>query len=81
MTEAILDAIVKAFRAERNGKATAQSIRKRFPQAIPILEQYLDYPEIAIELWLRGQPVISPILDDPAFPVFFQEFKRTLARG
>lgn len=81
MTEAILEDIVKAFKSEHNGKDTAQTIRKRFPQAIPILEQYLDYPEIAIEMWLRGQPVICPILDDPEFPVFFQEFKQTLARG
>lgn len=81
MTEAILEAIVKAFKAEHTGKATAQSIREHFPQAIPILEQYLDYPEIAIEMWLRGQPAIYPILDDPEFPGFFLEFKQALSRG
>jgi hypothetical protein len=78
VVDTILHAVVNAFEAERSGKATARFIRKRFPQAVPVLTQYLDYPEFAVELWLRGQPVIEPILDHPEFPSFFLEFKREL---
>jgi hypothetical protein len=54
VVDTILHAVVNAFEAERSGKATARFIRKRFPQAVPVLTQYLDYPEFAVELWLRG---------------------------
>jgi hypothetical protein len=29
-------------------------------------------------MWLRQQPVMAPILDNPEFPDFFMDFKHSL---
>jgi hypothetical protein len=75
---AILQAIVRGYAGDHSGDAVADSLRMLFPQETVEFTQYLKLPDIAVLAWLRGQPIIAPILNREDFPEFFAEFKREL---
>lgn len=70
---AILQAIVNSFRYGYTGDDAAFALKVQFDPVIPQLQQMLAVPQDQILTWLRTQPIIAPILNEPEFPQFFTE--------
>jgi hypothetical protein len=74
----LLDAIVQIIAdgySAGSGGAAANTIRERYPAAIPVIQRYLAMDDFLVLLWLRQQPAMAEIAADKGFPRYYAEFK------
>jgi hypothetical protein len=76
--EGLLQAVVNGYKGNNDGTAVAISIKVLYPGAVPLMRQYMGYPDAMIIAFLRQQPIIAPIVDNEDFPEFLGEFKSAL---
>jgi hypothetical protein len=74
----LLGVVKNGFTGGYDGSMVAASLRVAHPNEAQMLLQYMGLPDDAILGWLRSQPVIAPIMTDPRFAEFFQDFKAEL---
>lgn len=73
-----LDAIVQIIAdgySAGSGGAAANTIRERYPAAIPVMQRYLAMDDFLVLMWLRQQPALAEIAVDKGFPRYYAEFK------
>jgi hypothetical protein len=78
--EGILMAVVNGYRSNYSGDAVAESVKTLYPQVVPMMRQYMGYPESMLIGFLRSQPVMAPIANNPDFPEFVHDFKKEIMR-
>jgi hypothetical protein len=61
-----------------DGAAVAAALATLYPDTIPTLRQYMGLPAVMVNGWLRSQPIIAPLMEDPHFPEFFVRFKAAI---
>jgi hypothetical protein len=74
----LLDAIVQIIAdgySAGSGGAAANTIRERYPAAIPVMQRYLAMDDFLVLMWLRQQPALAEIAADKGFPRYYAEFK------
>jgi hypothetical protein len=74
----VLGVVVNGFHGTHDGAVTATSLRIAHPNECASLAGYMKMPDEAIIAWLKTQPVIAPIMTDPRFPQFYEDFKAEL---
>ena len=57
------------------GGAAANTIRQRYPGAIPVLQRYLAMDDFLVLMWLRQQPALAELAADKGFPRYYAELK------
>ena len=74
----LLDAIVRIIAdgySAGSGGAAADTIRERYPAAIPVVQRYLAMDDFLVLMWLRQQPALAKLAADKGFPRYYAEFK------
>jgi hypothetical protein len=74
----LLDAIVKIIAEGYSagpGGVAANTIRERYPAAIPVVQRYLAMEDFLVFMWLRQQPALAEIAVEEGFPRYYAEFK------
>jgi hypothetical protein len=74
----LLDAIVQIIAdgySAGSGGAAANTIRERYPAAIPVVQRYLAMDDFLVLMWLRQQPALAQLVADKGFPRYYAEFK------
>ena len=74
----LLDAIIQIIAdgySSGSGGAAANTIRERYPAAIPVVQRYLAMDDFLVLMWLRQQPALAEIAEDKEFPRYYAEFK------
>jgi hypothetical protein len=78
LLEAITGAIAEGYSAGQPGRAVADNIRIRYPAAIPTMQTYLAMDDFLVLMWMRQQPALAEIANDPQFPQFYAELKTAI---
>jgi len=76
--EAILATIAEGYSDRQTGGEVAQTIRARYPAAIPDMQKYLAMDDFLVLLWLRQQPALAKIAGEEGFARFYAELKSSL---
>jgi hypothetical protein len=74
----LLDAIVQIIAdgyPAGSGGAVANTIRERYPAAIPVVQRYLAMDDFLVLMWLRQQPALANLVADKGFPRYYAELK------
>jgi hypothetical protein len=74
----LLDAIVQIIAdgySAGSGGAAANTIRERYPAAIPVVQRYLAMDDFLVFMWLSQQPALAEIAADKGFPRYYAELK------
>jgi hypothetical protein len=74
----LLDAIVLIIAdgySAGSGGAVANTIRERYPAAIPVLQRYLAMDDFLVLMWLRQQPALAELAADKGFPRYYAQLK------
>ena len=74
----LLDAIVQTIAdgySAGSGGAAANTIRERYPTAIPVMQRYLAMDDFLVLMWLRQQPALAELAADKGFPRYYAELK------
>ena len=74
----LLDAIIQIIAdgySTGSGGAAANSIRERYPAAIPVMQRYLAMDDFLVLMWLRQQPALAELAADKGFPRYYAELK------
>lgn len=74
----LLGVVVNGFNGGHSGAVVATSMRVTHPRETESFVQYLKLPDEAIIGWLQSQAVIAPIMSDPRFAEFYEDFKTEL---
>jgi hypothetical protein len=74
LLEAVLQIFAEGYSAGRGG-AAANTIRERYPAAIPVIQRYLAMDDFLVLMWLRQQPALTEIAADKGFPRYYAELK------
>jgi hypothetical protein len=74
LLDAIIQIIADGYSAGSGG-AAANTIRERYPAAIPVMQRYLAMDDFLVLMWLRQQPALAEIAVDKGFPRYYAEFK------
>jgi hypothetical protein len=75
LLDAMVRAIADGYSAGRPGGTVVQSIRERYPTAIPVIQRYLAMDDFLVLMWLRQQSALAEIAADKEFPRFYAELK------
>lgn len=75
LLNAILLAIAEGYSSGQTGSVVSRSIRVRYPAAVPMMQNYLAMDDFLVLMWLRQQPAMAEIADDPGFVAFYAELK------
>jgi len=74
----LLDAIVLLIAdgySAGPGGAVANTIRERYPAAVPVVQRYLAMDDFLVLMWLRQQPALAELVADKGFPRYYAELK------
>jgi hypothetical protein len=74
----LLDAIVQIIAdgySAGSGGAAANTIRERYPAAIPVVQRYLAMDDFLVLMWLRQQPALTVFAAEEEFPRYYAELK------
>jgi hypothetical protein len=74
LLDAIIQIIADGYSAGPGG-AAANTIRERYPTAIPLVQRYLAMDDFLVLMWLRQQPALAKLAEDEGFPRYYAELK------
>ena len=74
LLDAIIQIIADGYSAGSGG-AAANTIRERYPAAIPVMQRYLAMDDFLVLMWLRQQPALAELAADKGFPRYYAELK------
>ena len=74
LLDAIIQIIADGYSAGPGG-AVANTIRERYPTAIPVVQRYLAMDDFLVLMWLRQQPALAELAADKEFPRYYAELK------
>jgi hypothetical protein len=75
LLESVIRAVANGYSAGLPGGAVAESIRERYPAAIPVMQRYLSMDDFLVLMWMRQQPALAELAADKEFPRFYAELK------
>jgi hypothetical protein len=74
----LLDAVVQIIAdgySAGSGGAAANTIRERYPAAIPVIQRYLAMDDFLVLMWLRQQPALAELAAEKGFARYYMELK------
>jgi hypothetical protein len=74
LLDAIIQIIADGYSAGPGG-AAANTIRERYPTAIPLVQRYLAMDDFLVLMWLRQQPALTKFAAEEGFPRYYAELK------
>jgi hypothetical protein len=74
LLDAIIQIIADGYSAG-SGAAAANTIRERYPAAIPVIQRYLAMDDFLVLMWLRQQPALTELAAEEGFPRYYAELK------
>jgi hypothetical protein len=74
LLDAIIQIIADGYSAGPGG-AAANTIRERYPTAIPLVQRNLAMDDFLVLMWLRQQPALAEIAANKGFPRYYMELK------
>jgi hypothetical protein len=75
LLESVIRAVAEGYSAGLPGGAVADSIRERYPAAIPVMQRYLSMDDFLVLMWMRQQPALAELAAGKDFPRFYAELK------
>jgi uncharacterized protein YoaH (UPF0181 family) len=73
--DTILAVMAEGYSRGQSGGEVAQTIRTRYPDALPDMQKYLAMDDFLVLLWLRQQPALAAVAGEEGFARFYAELK------
>jgi hypothetical protein len=78
LLEAIVRSVADGYSARLPGGTVADSIRERYPAAIPVMQRYLSMDDFLVLMWMRQQPALAELATKKEFLGFYAELKAAI---